>query len=77
MKLLFDKNISYKLVTRVGDVYPESKHVRQVGLAEADDAAVWDYARDNHFVIVSKDEDFHQKEFSVWFTPKGCMAAIG
>ena len=47
MKLLFDQNISYKLVTRLGDVYPESKHVRQVGLGEADDVAVWEYARDN------------------------------
>ena len=59
MKLLLDQNISYKLVNRLADVYPESKHVRQVGLGEADDLTVWDYAKDNDFVIVSKDEDFH------------------
>jgi predicted nuclease of predicted toxin-antitoxin system len=47
MKLLFDQNISYKLVNRLADVYPGSKHVRQVGLGEADDLVVWDYAKGN------------------------------
>jgi predicted nuclease of predicted toxin-antitoxin system len=51
MKLLLDQNISYKLVKRLADVYPGSKHVRQVGLGEADDLAVWDYARENDFII--------------------------
>ena len=77
MKLLFDQNISYKLVTRVGDVYPESKHVRQVGLGEADDAEVWDYARDNDFVIVSKDEDFHQRSFLYGSPPKVVWLRLG
>lgn len=63
MKLLLDQNISYKLVKRLAVVYPGSKHVRQVGLGEVDDLAVWDYARENDFIIVSKDEDFHQRSF--------------
>ena len=46
MKLLLDQNISYKLVNLLADVYPGSKHVRQVGLGESDDLVVWDYAKE-------------------------------
>ncbi len=77
MKLLLDQNISYKLVKRLADVYPGSKHVRQVGLWEADDLAVWDYARDNGFVIVSKDEDFHQRSFLAGSPPKVVWLRLG
>jgi predicted nuclease of predicted toxin-antitoxin system len=77
MKLLFDQNISYKLVTQLGDVYPESKHVRQVGLGEGGDVAVWNYARDNDFVIVSKDEDFHQRSFLYGSPPKVVWLRLG
>ncbi len=77
MKLLFDQNISYNLVTRLADVYAESKHVREVGRGEADDGAVWDYARDNDFVIVSKDEDFHQRSFLYGSPPKVVWLRLG
>jgi len=30
------------------------------GLERADDIAVWGYAKENGFVIVSKDSDFHE-----------------
>jgi predicted nuclease of predicted toxin-antitoxin system len=32
--------------------------VRLVGLADASDRAVWDYAKDNGFMLVSLDSDF-------------------
>ncbi len=38
-------------------------HVRDVGLASADDVAVWEYANQNALTIVSKDGDFHQRSF--------------
>ena len=63
MKLLFDHNLSHKLVGRLGDAFPDSEHVRSVGLQEASDLAVWEYARSKGFTIVSKDEDFHQLSF--------------
>lgn len=77
MKFLLDQNISYKLVKRLADVYPGSKHVRQVGLEEADDLTVWDYAKDNDFVIVSKDEDFHQRSFLAGSPPKVVWLRLG
>lgn len=63
MKFLFDHNLSYKLVGRLADLVPDSEHVRNVSLHEADDRAVWEYAHANGFAIVSKDEDFHQRSF--------------
>ena len=63
MKLLFDENLSPKLVVRLADLFPDSLHVRDVGLQAANDPAVWDYARDHDFVIVSKDSDMHQRSF--------------
>ena len=32
MKLLFDENLSYKLVRLLADLFPDSVHVRDVGL---------------------------------------------
>jgi len=37
VKLLFDENLSHRLVAVLGDVYPGSVHVRQVGLEQASD----------------------------------------
>lgn len=58
MKLLFDQNLSPRLVTALADVYPESAHVQSFGMAEATDAAVLDFAQGNGFILVSKDSDF-------------------
>ena len=41
MKLLFDENVSPRLVAGLSDVFPGSVHVRDVGLDRATDAAIW------------------------------------
>jgi predicted nuclease of predicted toxin-antitoxin system len=58
MKLLFDQNLSPRLVTRLADLFPDSDHVYPLGLDQALDIEVWNYARDNDFILVSKDADF-------------------
>jgi predicted nuclease of predicted toxin-antitoxin system len=70
VKLLFDQNLSFKLVRRLADLYSDSAHVRDVGLASADDNVVWDYARAHGFVIVSKDSDFYQRSLVIGHPPK-------
>lgn len=67
MKLLLDQNLSYRLVEPLQDAYPDTTQVRLVGLEHADDRAVWKYAREHDFVIVTKDSDFH--ELSLLFGP--------
>ncbi len=59
MKLLLDQHLSHKLAARLTDLYPDSEHVRNIGLQSASDEAIWDYAKKHAFAIVTKDEDFH------------------
>ena len=40
MKLLLDENLSERLLSLLGDLYPGSAHVRQVGMNRADDAVI-------------------------------------
>jgi predicted nuclease of predicted toxin-antitoxin system len=40
VKLLFDQNLSPKLVVRLSDLFEGSRHTRDVGLAEASDREV-------------------------------------
>jgi len=52
MKLLFDENLSPKLVKLLSDLFPDSVHVRDVNLQAADDSVVWKYAQDNALSFV-------------------------
>jgi predicted nuclease of predicted toxin-antitoxin system len=70
VKLLFDQNLSYRLVNALASEFPESAHVRHVGLERGSDGAVWEYAKTYEFVIVSKDSDFHQRSFVLGHPPK-------
>ncbi len=70
MRFLFDENLSPRLVSALADLYPDSIHVRDVGLERADDESVWVYARDHDLVIISKNADFHQRSFVLGHPPK-------
>ncbi len=70
MKLLFDQNLSPRLVKTLENLYPGSIHVRDVGLHEASDEAVGDYALQHGLIIISKDSDFHQRSFLFGYPPK-------
>ena len=77
MRLLFDENISPVLVHQLADLYPDSLHVRDAGLQSADDDAVWSYALENDMIIVSKDDDFHQRSFLYGHPPKVVWLRLG
>lgn len=77
MRLIFDQNLSFKLVALLADDFPGSTHVREVNLAEAGGLDVWEYARDNDLVIVSKDEVFHQLSFLHGPPPKVVWLRLG
>ena len=77
MKLLFDQNLSQRLVGALEDLYPGSAHVSSLGLDEADDADVWTYAEANGFAVVSKDSDFHQLAFLKGPPPKAVWLRLG
>jgi predicted nuclease of predicted toxin-antitoxin system len=54
MKLLFDHNLSPRLVSRLADRYPNASHVALVGLDRASDLIVWTYAQTNDYIISRK-----------------------
>ena len=58
MKLLLDQNLSPRLTTRLADAFPAIEHVAHLGLASATDDAVWTFAHDHGYAIVSKDAAF-------------------
>jgi len=70
VRLLFDQNLSPRLVGALADQPGGSSHVRDEGLRTAEDDTVWAYAAQHGFVIVSKDADFHQMRFVLGHPPK-------
>jgi predicted nuclease of predicted toxin-antitoxin system len=66
-----------KLVTRLADLYPGSSHVSSVGLDRASDVAVWEFARDHDYVIVTKDVDYNNMAVIRGFPPKVLWLLIG
>jgi len=76
VKLLFDQNLSYKLAHRLADLFPDSTHVREVSLQEADDSVVWESAKQQGFMIVSK-FGFPPAEFRLRIPSEGDMGSVG
>lgn len=70
MKLLFDQNLSPRLVNRLADLYPDSQHVSFLGLDQADDRTIWEYANQNDFTVVTRDSDFTELSILRGFPPK-------
>ena len=82
MKLLLDENLSPRLVDLLADLYPGSAHVHECGLGSSSDAAIWEYAKTNGFIIVSKDSDFEEQSVLfgsppkiIWLRTSNCTSA--
>jgi hypothetical protein len=59
VNLLFDANLSHKLVGILARDFPGCAHVRDLGLRAAEDGQIWDHV--HGLVIVSKDTDFREE----------------
>ena len=70
MKLLFDENLSPKLPKLLEGVFPGSTHVKNCGLTRSTDSEVWEFAKAQDFVIVSKDSDFQDRSMLLGSPPK-------
>jgi predicted nuclease of predicted toxin-antitoxin system len=60
VRLLFDENLSRKLIQRLSDLFPGSSHAASEGLLQSPDAAVWEYAKAHDFAIITADADFYE-----------------
>lgn len=77
MKLLFDENLSPRLVQDLADTYSDSTHVREVALLGAVDERIWAFAADNGFLLVSKNTDFYQRSLLRGAPPKVIWLRVG
>lgn len=77
MKLLLDENLSDRIILKIVDLYPDSVHVKTLELTNTDDSIIWNYAKDNDYVIISKDSDFHQRSILYGHPPKFIYLRIG
>ena len=57
--------------------FPGGAHVRDTGLRAAEDGQIWDHARTQGFMIVSKDTDFRERSYVEGFPPKIIWLDVG
>lgn len=70
MKLLLDQNLSFRIIQIISRVFPSVSSLKEQGLHNASDKKIWDFARSENLIIVSKDSDFHQLSFLHGAPPK-------
>ena len=51
MKLLFDQNISHRILLKIQDIFPNAKQLRELGLENLTDKEIWEYDKKNEFII--------------------------
>jgi predicted nuclease of predicted toxin-antitoxin system len=77
MKLLLDQNLSWKLVEPLEQLFPGTVHIKTALTITTDDREIWQYAAENGFVIVSKDDDFEQRSILLGHPPKVIWIRLG
>ena len=78
MKILLDANISWKLINKLKPVFGECAHVDLIGLdVPAEDIDIWNYALDNGYIIITKDNDFVDLLEMNGFPPKVVLIKTG
>jgi len=77
VKLLFDQNLSHRLPVLLADLHPTSSQVRLIGMEQAEDAAIWAYAKAHGFTVVTKDADFAERSGLYGSPPKVVWLRFG
>lgn len=68
MKLLLDENLSRRLVPFLQHDFPDTTQVVLLGMESASDKEVWQRAKDDGYVVVTRDTDFQELSL-VWGAP--------
>ena len=58
MKILLDQNLSFRLEKRLYRLYGEVRHVTSLGLRNANDREIWEFAKKNAYTVFTQDDDF-------------------
>ena len=70
MKLLFDENISYRIVRKIDNIFPNSEQVKRLGLLSKRDILIWEHAKKYNFTIVTHDDDYAELSLLKGTPPK-------
>lgn len=70
MKLLIDENISHKILKKINPVFENCIHCKYIKTDLRTDFEIWNYAKENDFIIVTFDEDFYEWMLLKGFPPK-------
>lgn len=70
MKLLLDQNISFRLVKKLGSVFPGIQQVGGLGLTNKTDRSIWEFAKKQDFIIITFDSDFYDLSLTEGHPPK-------
>jgi predicted nuclease of predicted toxin-antitoxin system len=76
VKLLFDENVSDQLVKILADVFPDSSHVRTLGLRGAEDPQIWERPERRLYNRV-EDTDFRERSYVEGAPPKVVWLDVG
>ena len=77
MALLFDQNISFRILKNILEFFPDSKQVKEIGLEGMQDQIIWRYAKKNGYTIVTFDSDFVDLSILYHFPPKVIWLKLG
>ena len=78
MKILLDANISWKLVNKLNPIFGECAHVDLIGInVPAEDVDIWNFAENNGYIIITKDNDFADLLDLNGFPPKVVLLRTG
>ena len=77
MKLLFDQNLSPDLPHLLEDLFPDSLHVRNIGMREFEDPLIWEYAKSHDFIVATKDKDYREISRILGPPPKVILITSG
>ena len=77
MKLLFDQNISFRVVGLLKDSFPEINHVKEFDMQYATDRQIWNFAKENDYNIVTFDSDFYDLVTLYGHPPKIIWLRLG
>lgn len=58
MNILLDQNISFRVVGLLAGEFKNVGQVKHLGLVDASDLAIWNYALKNDYTIATFDSDF-------------------
>ncbi len=77
MKLLFDQHISFRIAVNLRPYFPECVQVRELNLEDKSDRELWDFARENNYIIDTFDADFYDLVTLYGHPPKVVWLRIG